>query len=726
MDTNDKTLNIFLKFALDSNAAGRVKSGVTTIENELDRLQRTSLETKQALMDVSEGAKRLGQNFTKAFAVGTAITGGIFAFAENYVRNAKAATATTKEWAEQNERLARSKNRIGEVVAKEALPTLKMAADLTEKIAGFIERNPDIVNAAIKGGMIIATVGAIGKLVTTGVKLYADAKMIAVGAQQIIAGRLMIDAANKQLEAAVASKMGGGEIAQNLRGSMGLAPAAAGSVTAGTIALAAAQITAGVIAAGALVVLVNQLLEKTGINQKIRDAQEKARDNNARVYPMLINDPKQRQLQVELNKAIAAGDENKIKRLREEIEKLGSSSEETAGKLGAKGSVSPMLVNVTDTQRQIVDAYVKMLEEEKQATEQYARDRMRIIRESNSRIADMFRNNATTNTRIIENYNKQVSSITAAYQKANAQSEQNYQRQRAQVIQSAGTEIRRIEEDHQERLRKLLQEHNDRVTDLVSSRDALGLVREMRDYERQRAEEEANTNKEIARRRQDLAQTLRDMAAQHAAERAQRLADYKQQLKDAEEQKKEQLKLQADQFKEQVAQAQKARQDALRALSDQYKAEQERRRAAFVAQVKDLDASLQNEQKRKQTWYAAMLKDVDAFMSAWKSKINGDGQSGTKSGGTLPIRDKGGYATKGVYGLAQDGRTEFVLSGPTTRAAEQVIGAQLTQDNLIAALRQGGRSVVWNDHRRFDSRLSLADRRSIQNDTVDLLAGVLS
>lgn len=77
--------------------------------------------------------------------------------------------------------------------------------------------------------------------------------------------------------------------------------------------------------------------------------------------------------------------------------------------------------------------------------------------------------------------------------------------------------------------------------------------------------------------------------------------------------------------------------------------------------------------------------------------------------------------------MAQDGRTEFVLSGDTTKAAEMLIGGRLTQDTLMAALRGNGRSqVTWNDNRRFDSRLSGDDRRAIQNDTMQTLAGVLN
>lgn len=727
---DEKTLNILLKFGLDNQALSRVKSGVTSLESELDKASAKAAKTQQSLMELSEGAKKAGQNYAKVFAVGAGITGGIFAAAERYVKNAQVATDTTKQWVAQTERLNQTQNRIGAVLAKEALPLLKQAADLAAKAADFVERNPEIVKAALNIGVAIASIGAIGMAVTKGIKLYADVKLVAVGAQQLLAGKLMSDAAKMQLTAAAAGKYGvpGGLIG----------PAAAeGAVAAGG---AGAGLTATL---APIVATVASLLAGSYLGTKLGNMGGKAiygDDWKDKGFKDSMKDVWETTRKI----ALLA---NPIHLLAGGAEKLGIISGETRGKLwelqksivglgdaaqGTKGgkTFTPSAnrpSEITDAQKQIVDAYVQMLDEEKAATKQYASDRLKIITDSQSNEIQIMKNYARSRNDIVKNYNNQVSQITQNYQTNAANAERNYTQQRAETIRNAGVEIQRIEEDHQAALRRLLEDHNQRVAGLVASRDALGLVKEERDYERQRQAEEENTTKEIARRRQDVATTLRDMAAQYAAERAARLAEYKQALKDAEAQKKEQLARATEAYRAEMEANRKAKADALRELDAQYKSERERRRAAFMAQVRDLDAANSAEQKRKREYYAAMLKDVDAFAAAYRRGLPSSG-NGTKGSGTntVPVRDDGGYASKGIYGLAQNGKTEYVLSGDTTKAAEALIGGQLTQSKLIAAMSGGGQGrITWNDHRTFSGSISLEERRAITNDTLNVINGAM-
>lgn len=728
---DEKTLNLLLKFGLDSQSLGRVKSGVSSLEKELDNAKAKALATQKSLLDMSESAKQAGQTYAKIFAVGVGVTGGIFAAADRYVKNAQVATETTKQWTAQTEKLQLAQGRIGAVLAEQALPLLQKAADLAGKAANFVDRNPEIVKAALNIGVAVASIGAIGMAVTKGIKLYADVKFALIGVQQLAAGKLMADAAKMQLAASAAGKYGvaGGLIGPAAAGSAGagagggLAGAASGAllpiVTTVVSLLAGSYLGTKLGNLGGKAIYGDQWQDK-GFGDSMKEVLKTTKQIVLLASPLHILSGEAEKLGL-----ISHDTRVKIFDLQKAILGLGDASEK--GFKGGKSSnvgahAEAMTSEVTSEQMQIVDSYVDMLREEKQAAQQYASDRLEIIRDAQARELSILASNQKAIYQINTNYNKQVASITANFQKASAAAERSYAQQRAQVIRNAGVEIRRIEEDHQANMRKLLLEHNDRVNDLVSSRDALGLVREMRDYERRRQEEEENTNKQIARRRQDVAQTLRDMAEQHAAERAERLADYKQQLKDAAEQKTEALKQQAEKYREEMAAAQKAKADALRALSEQYNAERQRRREAFAAQVRDLDASMQGEQKRRQAYYTAMLRDVEIWAQAYRRSLPSGGHAGSGING---IRDMGGYATKGIYGLAQDGRTEFVLSGDTTRAAEALIGARLTQENMLAAMRQGGgRSVVWNDQRRFDSRLSQADRRAIQSDTMQTLAGV--
>jgi len=91
---------------------------------------------------------------------------------------------------------------------------------------------------------------------------------------------------------------------------------------------------------------------------------------------------------------------------------------------------------------------------------------------------------------------------------------------------------------------------------------------------------------------------------------------------------------------------------------------------------------------------------------------------------TNTTRDSGGYMTPGLYRNAS-GSNEYVLNPQTTRAAEQMANGKLSQSVLMRLMMGGGKSITLNDNRRIDSRLSQSDRRAIQRDTMEVLAGAM-
>ena len=167
------------------------------------------------------------------FTGGLLITGGIFAAANKYVKDAKVATATTIEWKAAQESLNKSGEKIGAVLAEQALPILKEAAQVTSQIAGFLRANPEVAGAALKGGLIAVTFGAIGKAVSGGIRLYADFKMDAALELQFKAAQLQVTASEMQLEAAGIKS----PIESTSRG--------AGASNLGTITLVAASVIIG-------------------------------------------------------------------------------------------------------------------------------------------------------------------------------------------------------------------------------------------------------------------------------------------------------------------------------------------------------------------------------------------------------------------------------------------------------------------------------------------------
>jgi len=91
--------------------------------------------------------------------------------------------------------------------------------------------------------------------------------------------------------------------------------------------------------------------------------------------------------------------------------------------------------------------------------------------------------------------------------------------------------------------------------------------------------------------------------------------------------------------------------------------------------------------------------------------------------GLITGKADGGMIGKGLFMGGENGR-EFVMNNQTTRAAESLLGGQLTQERLISALA-GGKRISYHDSRRFDSSVSAADRRMIANETILAITGAL-
>lgn len=86
--------------------------------------------------------------------------------------------------------------------------------------------------------------------------------------------------------------------------------------------------------------------------------------------------------------------------------------------------------------------------------------------------------------------------------------------------------------------------------------------------------------------------------------------------------------------------------------------------------------------------------------------------------------DGGMIGSESVIRAGEGNRREFMLSNPTVRAAERIIGGTLTQERLLSAL-SSNKQLTYNDSRRFDSRVSASERRMIANETLSLLSGAL-
>ena len=105
-----------------------------------------------------------------------------------------------------------------------------------------------------------------------------------------------------------------------------------------------------------------------------------------------------------------------------------------------------------------------------------------------------------------------------------------------------------------------------------------------------------------------------------------------------------------------------------------------------------------------------MVQDAEVFMQRMRSSMF-LGETYYARG-----RQAGGYVGRGLYNLGEAGR-EFVLSAPTTRAAEGLTGGSLSQDAVLASLIAGGggvrrsSAVTVNQNFQFHGSFSEADRQ---------------
>lgn len=656
---------------------------------------------KQSLAFTKSLASQLDGISKLSLATGTALVGGILGFANKYVSNAKVATETTRAWKAAQDDLNRSGEEIGAVLAKEALPLLREGAELAKGVASFVETHPEAVRAALETGKILIGLGAIGLLVSKGVKLIADVKYLATIPVQLNAARLQDLAADKQLAAA------------RLRAGIS-APAVPGKGVGGissTLALAGA---AGIGAVGEFKIL------QEGIALSVESGK---RFQQSLVNIGIVSDDTAEKLD---------GSRDSMYDFAKTIPLIGSLfsqvKDEINGSLGGPGakggrSASSGTGGLTSSTQfdAVLKAYQQYKADDLSAVQKHYADRKNIMADA---LASEQKSNAQYAASVSKVRSQTASALSSAardFQAANEQAEIDYQTNRAQIIRDGNQEIEQLQQDLQERLRKNQKEHEERTADLTASRDALGLAKEKDRFQDEQSEAKREAKQELAQRRQDIAQRLTDLAQSYEQERAQRFVEYEARLAEIRANAAAQLAELRIQHAAELREIQQNKIDRIKELDDSYNEERKRRYQQLVQSIRDLDASLLGESNLRKQYQAAMLTDLDRFLASYKTKL---GSLGGGSTAGRPGFAAGGYAS-GLINTGERG-VEYVMANSTTRAAEAMIGGRLTQEGLMSALAGAGsrQSVTWNDQRRFDGAYTNEIRRANRADTLELLKGI--
>jgi hypothetical protein len=686
---DEKLLKIKLQYEQDAASLGKTQKSTKEIGDDLDKAKTkadgfskstkgigdSADQAKRKINEMREQAERMQQVGITMAAAGAAILTPMGLALNNYIQNAGEAEQSAKRWKEQQERLSVASQRVGKVIADEALPYLEKAADLAEKAAKFAEEHPEAVKAV---GTIGVTLAAAGTLVTGVAQI-----------QRTITSIQSLFGTGGLLAGAGAKVSGIGE------GLLGFAGSTAGAVAGGFgIGLAGYQGIAN---------------SDYGRQHGFANLQEMA---TVAAYYVGNLTGKGNEWARAVGLWTHAIEDNKKK-----VEEAKSAQNTpTTGQLG-------IYLNYIKSESEAASKYQEQISSIKgNYSAQRAQEAADYARQQDQNSRNFTQNEART----LAEFNRQTAKSAADFSKSEAETEVQYYQNRLESAKTYGLEVQRMEEDHQREMRKLQADHQASLEDLAANRDALGIVREMRSYERSRRDAESQYNLELGRKRSDFARSQAEQEAQFVAQRAQRMADFQAQLterqQDAEIQRQQRLQdynqQQADaqaQYNLQRSRAAAAMKQQLADLAKDYNDQRNQRRQALVSQLTDtLDALTQENLLRKQ-FDAETLARVTSMIRA------------IEKGTPLPSRASGGYVGAGIYEMHDH---EYVLKRDLTLAAERATNGSLTNDKLMALIArgsgagsvEGGRgSVTWNDHRRFDSSLSAADRRAIRQDTQSVL-----
>jgi hypothetical protein len=653
------------------------------------RAQAREITTSVRLLQDSAGDI---DRFAKPLATGGALlVGGIFAAANQYVKSAKVATQTTKEWVAAQADLEQSGQRIGEILAQEALPLLKEAAVITRQVANVIERNPQIVGLALKGGLIALTLGTIGKAISSGIRLVADLKLDAALTLQNQAANLQLIASENQLRAAGIQAEASG--ASTAAGGGFLSKAKSAAPLAGTIGVGVLFSTA--------------------------------------IFAGIIK------LDLEVSKFIKnlTGLETPLLKLSNYLHKLKGDVEET-GTAVAKVKPQEFLGGSKETQDSIVKAFGDWQKEDARIVSNAMEARKKIVTEGEAEI-----------NRINASYIAKRPAIATQVAAANEKAEQAYNQflkdkadERKGIAKDSEENIRKIQADAQKEREEIEKTYHKSARKAIQERDALALQDAQDTRDEALAKAGQDTNKAIQKEKEETARRLAEFDSRFAQEREQRYAEYKQQRKENAERLKEFDKQHQDEIKA----ARDANAQKLREAAEAANRERTEKRNQFITQLSDLGVTFNSERQLRNNAYNAMLSDVQIWLSRMGAAFTGAtgaaSSLGTASGGVVTnpnfsgsglygTHDVTGYAYKGMYRMAQNGQREFVLGGNDTRSAENAIGGQLTQSNvaqmisLFAAMR-GSMQVV--DNTTFGKDLTtrqIRDLKEIQTRQLDKLLG---
>jgi hypothetical protein len=274
--------------------------------------------------------------------------------------------------------------------------------------------------------------------------------------------------------------------------------------------------------------------------------------------------------------------------------------------------------------------------------------------------------------------------------------------------QQVNRDLEKDHEDHLLTMRRMQEDHDEKISDAAARLDAVAIINENRKYakDRRRAEEDFQLEQaqqreefqiEMQQRQSDANERIalaRDEARRHIEDLQRR---YQLEDRMAREDQQRKLDRMRQDFQIEQAERQQQLQMRLTEIRTQGQKELAELQAALdkklLAYRNEQNAELGVQNAAQNASLAALEAYYNQLVASTPTSANAGGTYGSTTGGRLGRRQFGGPALfTGLHALE---RGEHVLSRPTVRALESMMGGQLTQRNLLDAIA-GGRNVTVN------------------------------
>ena len=296
----------------------------------------------------------------------------------------------------------------------------------------------------------------------------------------------------------------------------------------------------------------------------------------------------------------------------------------------------------------------------------------------------------------LEDFNRQRMRANRDFNLQLSFSEADFYRQRMRASRDFNIQMARNEQDHQRSVSRAAYDHEFEMFQIGMTGDAWSYYLAQRSYNLQKSRDEEDFQRQQSRAATDFQKSESDATIDYNISRARQIQQFAISQADAQKDFDIQRQRAEDQFKVQLGD-----------MQVQFKEERFARKQAFMDQMNDLYGEEQARKILLQQFNQANLTDLQ---NARDAALRGEDTYKTTPIPSMPQYAAGGpvYRTGPIWAHAG----EYVQS--PAEAAGRLGGGG-------ASGGRGGTTIIWNDHRTFDSRLSKEDRMLIQQDTVDFV-----